>query len=37
MSSGNAAWVWKKYIQEIEKDLKVMQFQMPKNINNVKE
>lgn len=37
MSSGNAAWVWKKYIQEIETDLKAMQFKMPKNANSLKE
>ncbi len=29
MSSGNAAWAWKKYIQGIEKDLKVIKFKMP--------
>ena len=26
MNSGNAAWAWKKYIQKIEKGLKVMKF-----------
>ncbi len=26
MNSGNAAWAWKKYIQTIEKDLKVIKF-----------
>ena len=29
MSSGNAAWAWKKYIQAIEKDFKVIKFKMP--------
>ncbi len=32
MSSGNAAWAWKKYIQEIEKDLKVIKFKVPKSL-----
>tara|TARA_B100000700_G_C15041266_1_gene855426 strand:- start:1603 stop:3408 length:1806 start_codon:yes stop_codon:yes gene_type:complete len=31
MNSGNAAWVWKKYTQKIEKDLKVISFPTPKN------
>ena len=30
MNSGNAAWAWKKYIQEIEEDLKVIKFQKTK-------
>ncbi len=29
LNSGNAAWAWKKYIQKIEKDLKVMEFVKP--------
>ena len=34
MNSGNAAWVWKKYIQKIEKDLDVMKFTHPTKLKN---
>ena len=29
LNSGNAAWVWKKYINKIEKDLEVKSFPLP--------
>ena len=32
MNSGNAAWVWKKYIQKIEKDLAVLDFVPPSHL-----